>query len=168
MPTKIDQPAPNPYESPQAVLPEAFTKAISPLTRGLVRVTLLGFAGFGLFLTIGVLFVVVAETFQLEIFPSIGWAFEIGVLGGGLFLASEIFNSGKGHTAGFIIRFVAAIVVFLLSGIMASVLVPPQHHSYGETDPAWPQRLVVLVAIVIPALAIARLLWLGNRDLSHS
>jgi hypothetical protein len=162
----MNAPTPNPYESPQSVTTEPPLNPIAPLSRILFRLTILAFAGFASFFTLGILFLVVAETFQLDIFPSIPWAFEIGVLGACFFLSSEVFNTGRGLKAGFLMRFVASIAVFLLSGIAAAVLVPPQPLTYGETDPAWPRRLIVFAAILIPAFAFARLTWIGYRDSS--
>lgn len=162
----MNAPPPNPYESPQSVTTEPLAPPSAPFLRILVRLTALAFTGFASFFTLGIVFFVVAETFQLEIFPSIPWAFEVGVLGAGFFLSSEVFNAGRGLKAGFLMRFVASIAVFLLSGITASVLVPAQPHTYGETDPAWPRRLIVFAAILIPAFAFARLTWIGYRDLS--
>lgn len=159
---------PNPYESPQSVTTEPLPNAIVPLSRVLFRLPILAFAGFASFFTFGLLFFVVAETFQLEIFPSIPWAIEIGAVGAVLFLSSEVFTSGKGRQPRFIARFVASIAVFLVSGIVASLLVQPQPHIRGEPDPAWPQRLIVFIAILIPALAVTRLLWLNKLSVSNS
>jgi hypothetical protein len=156
----------NPYESPVAT--EAAQSTSSPVVRAVIRLFAMGLIGFVAFLSVALSYVAVAELFQLEIFPSIGWALGVGAIGAAIFLSSELLNRGKGQKAGFLSRFIVTLVAYVLSAIISSAITsalgwnPPRYRS-EQSDPYWIHSLLTFGGILIGALFAVRLLWIGEQ-----
>jgi hypothetical protein len=156
----MGQDAINPYESPNTVASEAPHRLSSPLMRLVIRMLAMGLIGFVSFSAVGFLYLVVAEHFELDIFPSIAWALGVGGLGSAIFTGSEFFNYGRGELSRFLARFLVTTVAFVASCFVAANLsdwLGWQKTTY-ESDPWWLHRVVLLVVVFFAALVGLKLL----------
>ena len=153
----------NPYESPQTVSRDPARDTRSGLVRTTIRVAVMGSIGYAAFAACGLLYFALAEYFQLEIFPSIPWALEVGGIGAAIFLGSEVFNSGAGKNAGFLGRILVSVAVFVVSLFVSAILeswLGWNPRTY-EDDPSWLRSLVLGLAVFCSGIVLARVLWIG-------
>jgi MFS family permease len=158
----------NPYESPLFASERQSASQSSSNARGLLRVLVMGLIGYGAFAGVGVLYFVVAEILQLEIFPTLRWAMGIGVIGAAIFAGSEVFNSGRGSAAGFLPRMLGAVGVFMGSGIASSWLsgmLGWRPRGY-EDEGHWLKELVLAIGVYCAGLVLARVVWIGGTTVA--
>lgn len=163
----------NPYESPQSVAAEPRPSVGKASVRAVIRALIMVLIGYVSFAGVGFFYFVVAEYFELEIFPSIRWALSIGGIGALIFLGSELFNSGNGKQAGFLRRFIVATGTIFVSAMISSTIGnalgwnPPRYRSQ-ESDPYWIHGLVIFGIVSTVLLLAVRCLWIANRHTDGS
>jgi hypothetical protein len=157
----------NPYESPQPVTAKPGSGVGNATVRAMLRIFVVVLIGYVAFTSVGLLYLVAAEYFQWDIFPSVQWALTIGGFGALIFLGSEIFNSGAGRQAGFLRRFIVAIGTIFVGGIISSAISTavgwnPPHYRSQESDPYWIHNLFLFGVFSTTILLAVRSLWIAG------
>jgi hypothetical protein len=151
----------NPYESPKPGGEQSSTGAGSFLLRRFARVLVMGLCGYGAFAIIGLAYWVIL----FDDNATLGWALSVGVVGGMIFSTSEIFNAGHGTEAGVLRRVIAALGVFFLAAVVASILSAilqwdPQTY---DSDPYGTARCLLFVALFVVAILLVRVAWIDSQ-----
>lgn len=152
---------PNPYESPQSVTAEPRSHVNSRILWAVGRILMMGLTGFVSFLSIALLYLVLATSFELDIFPSLEWALMTAGIGAVIFLGSEFFNVGQDRITRFVPRMLIACCIFVGSGFPSSILVERlgwRTRTYAE-DPYWLHVYVLWIVVYFVVIAAGRLLY---------